>query len=71
MNEQKFIYVDDTKQVKYILETAVEGCYIFIYEKDSSYPNSDYLQDSLEIAISFVEKKFGVPRDKWSLYKES
>lgn len=65
MKEEAFIYKDDAKKMKFILRTAVEGCYIFVYEYDNPVSIRDDLQDSLEIAMEIIEEDYGVPQSSW------
>jgi len=39
------------------------GFYIYVYENGRGI--ADYLQDTLEIAKSFTQEKFGVSLDAW------
>ena len=44
--------------------TDMDAFYIYVYDGDKMI--YDYLQDTLEIAMSFSHKKFGVPLDSWT-----
>jgi len=49
-----------------ILEEHPEGVYIFLFEKEESkFPEKDYLQDDLNIAMEICERDYGVPKDAW------
>ncbi len=49
-----------------VLEERAEGTYIFVFRtRESPWPEQDYLQDSLEIAMRACEDDYGVPRDAW------
>ena len=47
------------------------GFYIYVYpNKNSDKESQDYLQDTLDIAFKFVERKFGIKRSKWKDVEE-
>ena len=60
-------WVADSEQLKprhYVIEhDPAVGFYLFVFEGDES--KYDYLQDTLDIAMSQAEEKFGVPRSSW------
>lgn len=49
-----------------ILEPAIEGTYIFIYESyNSKFPDKDFLQGDLEDAKRFCEQEFNLNLNHW------
>lgn len=48
------------------LEERHEGTYAFVYlTENSRFPERDYLQDSIELAMRFSEEDYGVQREEW------
>lgn len=53
-----------SREVVIKFEIEPEGVYVFISKDPSSpFPEFDYLQDSLEMAIDFCVDDVGIPED--------
>ncbi len=50
---------------KVLLHERPEGVYVYVFEKPGKYPQKDYLQDTVEMAMLFSEEDLDVPRDLW------
>jgi hypothetical protein len=49
-----------------VLQVEPEGTYIFVFERASSkFPERDYLQDDLAMAMRACEQDYGVGEDAW------
>ena len=49
-----------------VLEEHPEGVYIFAFEgPDSKYPEKDYLQDNLAMAMEVCEEDYAVAKTSW------
>ncbi len=49
-----------------VLESYPEGVYVFVFEGEHSrFPERDYLQDDVEMAMRMCESDFGIARREW------
>ena len=49
-----------------VLEQHPEGVYIFVFETpNSKYPERDYLQDDLNMAMEVCAEDYGVGKTSW------
>lgn len=54
-----------------VLRQEVEGVYVFVYSsKTSSFPERDYLQDSVELAKSYCRDELGCGECSWEVLSE-
>ena len=58
--------VDKEGVYRVVIQQRNEGAYMYIYEReDSAYPEWDYLQDDVDMAMYACNKDYGVTRDQW------
>jgi hypothetical protein len=53
------------KEQSFLIEEDVAGFYVYVFDSQGRCTH-DYLQDSLELAMAFVEEEFGVAHEEWS-----
>lgn len=54
------------KGFTYRIEEDLPDVGWYLYRDDENGDNThDYLQDNLEIAVSFAESEFGIPKENW------
>jgi len=55
-----------------VLEPQAEGVYIFVFETEAStFPERDYLENTLIDAFELCDEDFGVPRGSWRAVETS
>jgi hypothetical protein len=53
-----------------VIEPAAEGVYLFVFETaESTAPERDYLQDTLEQALAQAQEDFGTPVEGWTAWE--
>lgn len=55
----------DTKIKVIIKKDSKVGYYVFIYDYENSKLLEDWLYDTLDEALSYAERKHGLPKDKF------